>query len=74
MACEVASWCPVEKSISLPSSTVAVLENTKYFRLHIRNNVQFPKFNLDWEFTGNYTINDVVEETIKKNSKTVLTD
>ena len=68
-ACEVAGWCPVERNISLPSSTVAVLEDTKHFQLHISNHVQFSNFGLDWGIRRTFTIKGIVEEAIKNFKK-----
>ena len=58
-------WCPVEANASLPSDTVAVLEDTKHFQLEIRNHVQFSNFVLDWGIRRIFTVQAAVEEGIK---------
>jgi len=64
-SCEVTGWCPVEANASLPSDTVAVLEDTKHFQLEIRNHVQFSNFVLDWGIRRIFTVQEAVEEAIK---------
>ena len=64
-SCEVTGWCPVEANASIPSDTVAVLEDTKHFQLEIRNHVQFSNFVLDWGIIRVFTVQEAVEEAIK---------
>ena len=62
-------WCPVEANSSLPSDTIAVLEDTKHFQLEIRNHVQFSNFLLDWGIRRVFSVKEAVEEAIKNFSK-----
>ena len=62
---QVTGWCPVEANASLPSDTVAVLEDTKHFQLEIRNHVQFSNFVLDWGIRRIFTVQEAVEEAIR---------
>ena len=64
-SCQVTGWCPVEANASLPSDTVAVLEDTKHFQLEIRNHVQFSNFVLDWGIRRIFSVQEAVEEAIK---------
>ena len=66
---QVTGWCPVEANSSLPSDTIAVLEDTKHFQLEIRNHVQFSNFLLDWGIRRVFSVKEAVEEAIKNFSK-----
>jgi len=66
--CEVTGWCPLEPSPSIPSSTKAILENTKNFQIEIINEVQFSQFHLDGASRANFFIGNVVEEAIKRHN------
>ena len=69
LTCQVTGWCPVEANSSLPSDTIAVLEDTKHFQLEIRNHVQFSNFLLDWGIRRVFSVKEAVEEAIKNFSK-----
>ena len=69
LTCQVTGWCPVESNSSLPSDTIAVLEDTKHFQLEIRNHVQFSNFLLDWGIRRVFSVKEAVEEAIKNFSK-----
>jgi P2X purinoceptor 4 len=43
MSCEILAWCPVEVN-KLPIKNGALLEDSQYFTLLIKNFVHFPKF------------------------------
>ncbi|XP_056008746.1 P2X purinoceptor 4-like isoform X2 [Ostrea edulis] len=43
--CDIYAWCPVEKgTLEIPKP--AVLENSKDFTVFIKNNIEFPKYNV----------------------------
>lgn len=65
-SCEVTGWCPLETGDSVPSSTKAILEDTKNFQIQVSNHVQFTKFNLDTGHRANFFVGNVVEEAIKR--------
>ena len=63
-SCEVSGWCPVETDASIPSDTVAVLEDTKHFQLQITNQVKFSKFLLFGSSIQTFTVQGAVQEAI----------
>lgn len=67
-SCEVTGWCPLETGDTIPSSTKAILEDTRNFQLHISNHVQFTQFNLDSGHRANFFVGNVVDEAIKRHN------
>ncbi|XP_078337103.1 P2X purinoceptor 4-like isoform X1 [Crassostrea virginica] len=43
--CEIYAWCPVENG-TIKKPKPAVLEDTQHFTVFIKNNVEFPKYNV----------------------------
>ncbi|XP_061197439.1 P2X purinoceptor 4-like [Saccostrea echinata] len=43
--CEITAWCPVENG-TLKAPKPAILENSKDFTVFIKNNIEFPKYNV----------------------------
>ena len=62
----MAGWCPVETNASIPSDTIAVLEDTKHFQLQITNQVKFAKFSLTKNNRTTFTVQEAVEKATQK--------
>jgi len=42
--CKETAWCPVEEPLAFPSSSQAILEDSRNLEITIENQVQFPEF------------------------------
>ena len=56
----------METNASIPSDTIAVLEDTKHFQLQITNQVKFAKFSLTKNNRTTFTVQDAVEKATQK--------